>query len=810
MRVALLDMRAAWRHVWHRPAVASLAIGMLAIGIGATTAMFSVADGVLLRALPYRDPTQLVTIWQTYPHWRGMPVLDAIWNRIALSYSEYRAVAAVHGDFEGLGAAYWRPDARLTGAGTPLNVTVARGSASLLPLLGLEPALGRWFLPGEEGAGAPEIAVLPHGLWVDRFAARPDVVGATIDLDGRPFVIVGVLPAEFPFGSLSPFARPADRDAIWTPIGSWSGDLTEHSQNYEVVGRLRPTVTVEHARVDAARVVRGDRNPAQHDAVVLPRRDAERGDFGTPVAAVLLAALVLLAITCGNLAALLFGEGAAREAEIQTRVALGASPRRIVSQLLGESALLALVGAAAGIGLASGLTHLLVTLVPVELPHVGAIAVNARVLVAALLTAGLAALAFGLAPALSLARLGKRVPGTTRPVTAARSRWQAALIVAQVALSVVLLVAAGLLTRTLAVELETPPGFQTASLLVVPVNASSHGGSTSAAGSVQGFFDAAIARVGALPGVERVTTTSNVPIAGTGGEWAISPNPAVPLSAASPSAQHDDVLPGYLEMLGFRLLAGRTLTDADRAWTPLVAVVNEAMARTFWPAEPAVGRVFLAPNGGVRTVVGVVADIHERGLGRPSVPTFFESVRQVPTSRQALVIRTQLDPVTLAQSVNHAIWSIDPTLPVGAASTMTAIVSASLAPERYRVGLVSFFALVAGAMVAIGIAGVAARTIAADRRDLCVRIAIGATPERIVRGVVGRYLTLALLGLAVGLAACVPAGRLVTAYLVGVRTTDPATLAAAGALVALLAALAAWLPSRRIYHLNLSRELARS
>jgi putative ABC transport system permease protein len=804
----LADFQQALRYAARKRALAILTIGMLAVGIGATTAMFTVLDGVLWRDLPYRNPSRLVTVWQTFPHWRGNAALDTMWNRIALSYSEYRRVAALRDDFDDVAGAYWWQGVRWTGRGDPIEVSVARGGASLLPLLGIEPALGRWFLPGEEGPSAPPLAVLSHQLWVERFGSDPQALGATIDLEGRPFVVVGVLPAAFPFVSLSPFARPADRAAIWTPIGSWPSDLIEGSQNYEVIARLRPGVSLERARLDAARVIRGDRSPAQHDAVVTARQSAEIGDVSTPLLALLAAAIALLAITCGNLAALLLGEGVAREAEIRTRLAIGASPARIVRQLVAESTILALAGSLAGVAIAVGLSKALVALAPVELPHANQIGISVRVLVLSLLTACAAAVAFGLAPALSLARLG-RGGASSRTISRRRSRLQQVLITGQIALSGLLLLASGVLARTLFVETRTPPGFATNQLLVIPLNRSSRASSRDDAGATQRFYDDVMARLRALPGVDGVTATSNAPIAGSGGQWAISIDPAVKLSSTSPSVQHDEILPGFFERMGLRLLAGRSVTEDDRPGTPLVAVVNETMARQFWPTESAIGKVFLAPNGGVRTVVGIVADIRERGLARAPLATFYGTVRQVPTSHQFVLVRTHGDPLAMAEPARKAIWSVDAQLPVGQMSTMERIVHESLAPERYRATLVAFFAIAAAMMTAVGIAGVAMRAVASQLRELCIRMAIGATPHRVVRLVVVRYLRVALIGLAGAGALSAVALRLVTAYLVGVTARDPLTFTTVTALVLVMVGVAAWLPARRLHDASLARELAR-
>jgi len=800
------DLVFAARHLRRRLSVTVLAIAMIALGIGAVTAMFSVVDGVLLRALPYPAPGRIVTIWQTFPHWRGHPELGAQWNRISLSYQEYTRVAALDRAFERIGAAYWRHGLRLTAPGDPAEVAVARGSASLLPLLGIQPALGRWFLPGEEGASAPALAVIPYGMWQSRFGASTAAIGATVTVEDRPFEIVGVLPAEFPFTSLSPFATGADRQAIWTPLGAWSGDLVENSQNYEVVARLRPGVAMAAVEAEVASIVRGGRNPAQHDARVIPRQSAETAGVRSSLLLLFAAVAMLLAITCGNLAALLLGEAALREREIRTRLAIGASAGRIIRQVLTEHALLSTLGAAAALPLAAMLTRALLSLSPATLPRADFIIFDWRAAAFAVAAATLATLALGGAPALAMARTRLAASGADTRAVSARGRLQHALVAAQVALSTVLLVAAGLLVRTLLIEQQTHVGFDASRLLTLSINASAHSDRQDR-GKVQRFYEDLIGRVRAMPGVVSVTSTTNVPIAGFGGTWAVSPDPSVKLGVASPSAQHDEVLPGFFEVLGVPIVAGRSLNEADRAGAPLTAVINETMARQLWPREPALGKPFLAPNGGVRTVVGIAADIRERGLGRPTAPTFYESVRQVPQTRQTLLVRTAFDPNGLVPEIRRAIAAADPMLPIENIATMDDIIWTSMAPERYRVLLVGFFAATAVLMTVVGIAGVASRAVGARMRELCIRMAIGATAENVIGLVVVRYVRVAVIGVSAGAAAALATMRVVDAYLVGVTTRDPLTYGAVAASLATLAAGAGWLAARRLHRARIAAEI---
>jgi predicted permease len=801
------DLVFAVRYLWRRLSVTLIAVAMLALGIGAVTAMFTVVDGVLLRALPYPAPARVVTIWQTFPHWRGHPELDAQWNRIALSYQEYARVAALDRAFESVGAAYWRHGLRLTAPGDPAEVAVARGSASLLPLLGIRPALGRWFLPGEEGAGAPALAVIPYAMWQERFGGSIAAIGAAVTVEDRRFEIVGVLPAEFPLTSLSPFATDADRQAIWTPLGAWSGDLEEGSQNYEVVARLRPGVVVAAVEAEVAAIVRGQRNPAQHDARVIPRQSAETAGVRSSLLLLFAAVALLLAITCGNLAALLLGEAALREREIRTRLALGAGAGRIIRQVVTEHALLSTVGAAAALPLAAVLTRALLWLSPATLPRADFVVFDWRAAAFAAVAATLATLTLGAAPALALARTRLTASGADTRAVSGRNRLQHGLIAAQVALSTVLLIAAGLLVRTLLVEQQTQIGFDASRLLTVSINASAQSDRQDRS-KVQRFYEDLIARVRAIPGVVSVTSTTNVPISGFGGTWAVSPDPSVKLGVGSPSAQHDEVLPGFFEALGVPIVAGRSLNEGDRAGAPLVAVINETMARQLWPRESALGKPFLAPNGGVRTVVGIAADIRERGLARPTAPTLYESVRQVPQTRQTLLVRTASDPSVLVPEIRRAIAAADPRLPIEHIASMDEIIWASMAPERYRVLLVGFFAASAALMTVVGIAGVASRAVGARMRELCIRMAIGATTDDVIGLVVVRYVRLAVIGVSAGAAAAVVTMRVVEAYLVGVTTRDPLTYGAVAVSLAALAAVAGWLAARRLHHARIASEIA--
>ena len=464
---------------------------------------------------------------------------------------------------------------------------------------------------------------------------------------------------------------------------------------------------------------------------------------------------MLLVVSCANVAALLLGEAAGRENEVRLRLALGARPSRIVGQLVIETGVLSVAGAATGLPLALMLTRGLVMLAPFNLPRAGGIAPDWRALVLAIaLTAG-CALACGLAPAVSLLRSHPSArPGGQRTATPGRRIAQHALIGMQTALSVVLVIATGLLVRTLAIEQRVPIGFDADRLLTVSMTR-----------APQDFYDRLVEQARLLPGVLAVTTTSNLPIAGRGGQWSVGLEPDLTLSLSSPSAQHDEVLPNFFEMMRIPVRAGRALDASDTREIPTAAVVNETMARALWPRTSALGQRFRAPNGGIRTVVGIAADVREAGLARPAVPTFYDSIRQVPASSQALIIRTDGDPRALVPSIRRVIASINPSLPIGPIDTMDDIVRRSLAPERFRVLLGGFFAAAALGMTMVGLFGVALRAVTAQMREVCVRLALGASAGSVIGLVVRRHMRAGTAGLAAGVVLALFAARWLRAYL---------------------------------------------
>jgi putative ABC transport system permease protein len=793
----LHDLLFGIRHLRRRKALAAVAIAMMALGIGTTTAMFTVVHGVLWRQLPYAEPGRLVTIWQTFPHWRGQPVLDGQWDRIGLSFSEYRRVAALTHRFESVAAAYWRHPARLRSEPATVEISIARGSASLLPTLGVRPVLGRWFLPGEEGAGAPQIAVLSHTTWMTRFGGDASVLGRAIVMNDRPFSVVGVLPPDFSFVSLSPFVVPEFADAIWTPIGSWPGDLTEGSQNYEVIARVRADQPLRVVRDEVAQRLRGSRSAAQRDARLVPRLHAETGAARRPLLALFGAVVILLAIACGNLSILLLGDAMSRLPEVRTRLALGASRWRITRQLFAEASVLSAGAAALGSPLAWWLTRALVAAAPFDVPRGDSLAADWRALAVAAGLASASAIVCALAPALAIVRrsdLDQPQRGVTRT-----SGWlEHTLVAGQVALALVLVTGLGLMYRSARGEERVGLGFDPDRLLTATINS-----------APQPFYDALVERVRAMPGVEGVTTTSNTPIAGGGGLWSISLDTSQKLSAGSPTAQHDEVLPNFFEQMRIPVLAGRSLDTRDVAGAPLAAVVNESMARQMWPGVSAIGKQFLAPNGGPRVVVGICADVREAGPGRPVAPTFYESVMQVRASRQTLLIRTSGDPLALAPAIRRAVAEIDAAQPAGKIEAMRAIVARALAPGRYRALLAGFFAAASVVMTLIGTFGIAVRSVTMERRELCVRLALGASHARVIAFVTARFARLALAGISAGLAAALLTTPVLTAYLHGVSPADPLTLAVSSAVLLALVTIAAWLPATGLRRVRIAEHLSR-
>ena len=592
----LNDLRFALRTLRRRRGFTMLAIATIALGIGAATSIYSVVDGVLFRPLPFREPGRIVAIWQTFPKWRSEPLLASMWDHISLSIPELRDLRAQQSMFTDVGA--WSGSgAMLTSAEAPEQVRVTRASPSLLPVLGVQPTLGRDFLPGEDTPVGARVTMLSYESWQSRFAGDPRVLGKSVRFDDIPHTIIGVLPRGLTLG------RAGTPAPFWIPVGQDSNDFVHRdNHSYYTIGRLKPGVSRERAQPEVDRILRGDDQPSAKGARLVDWQSDQTRDARAPLIILFAAVGLLLLVACVNVATLMLGEAAGREHEMAARLALGATRGRIIRQLLTESVTLATSGAALGSLLAWWGTKALVALAPPGIPGLSAVRMDVRVLCFALLAAVSTGVLFGLAPALTLAsaRPGLMLRAGTGQSARGRGSLQRVLVAFELALSVVLLIGAGLLARSLDKVTAVDPGFRTDALLVVRP---SYPRSLALDSVARRAFHIRLAeRLAALPGVTAVTGSSNPPFAGGSSSTSIEvEGRPVPAGAQRPEVQYRSVMPNFFATLGIPVLAGRSLDARDGVGAPLVLVVSESMARRDFPMESAIGNAFNFSGRGARS-----------------------------------------------------------------------------------------------------------------------------------------------------------------------------------------------------------------
>jgi predicted permease len=620
------DTLFALRTLRRRPTFAAIAIATIALGIGAATAIYSVVDGVMFRPLPFREPGRLVAVWQTYPFWRKDPILGRSWDRISFSIPEFRDWRASQTSFSHVGIWAGRSGMSLGGTGTPEIVGVIRASSTLLDVLGTTPALGRMFTDGEDVVGGPPVLMVTWEAWQNRFQADPGIVGRVFRLDERPYTVVGVLPRGL---SLSRTSSPAGDAIFWSPVGQEASDANNRGNHgYQGLGRLAPGVTVAHATEEADRILRGTESPDRRGVFLREWQVDQTRDVRKPLFVLLGAVGLLLLIACVNVAVLLLGEASAREQEIAARIALGAGRGRIIGQLLTESVSLASVGAVAGTALAWAGTRLLVALAPPRIPGLASVGIDLRVLGFTLAAAAGTGILFGLAPALTLARSSPSevFRGASGQSGRGRGRLQRALVAAELALSLVLLVGASLLSRSLDRLTAVDPGFRADHLLAARITLprTRYADST----VIREVYRRAAERLAALPGITAVTGISNVPFGGGNSSTSIEieGRPVGPNERLHEMEQRT-ILPNYFEVLGIPLVAGRFFDANDRTGAPPVVIVSQMAARREFPDESPIGKR-VRFQGTWREIVGVVADTKYRQLSMDDQATIYAPLEQ--------------------------------------------------------------------------------------------------------------------------------------------------------------------------------------
>ncbi|AHG88119.1 permease [Gemmatirosa kalamazoonensis] len=795
VRTLLQDARFALRDLVRRPAFTAVVLATLALGVGANAAIFSVVNGVLLRPLPYPHAERVVAFGHEPPHWLAAPQ----------DFLDYRRELR---SFEKL-AAYTRREDTLTGEGDPERVRFVPATEDFFPLLGVAPLLGRTFLP-EEFQGDAEhpstVAVLSHALWKRRFGGDRSIIGKSIHVNGLPRTVVGVMPAHFDF--------PEARTDMWGPMPPPRPDSVNGRTNHFLfmVGRLRAGATIEQAMREATaldrRIMRDEPQHFDPAKPLLPHMEGVREQLVGPTRPYLLALLgavgFVLLIACANVGNLLLARGESRRKEMALRNALGASTRRLVTQLLTESLVLAVLGGVVGAAGAWGLTRLLRAAAPDGLPRVAAIGLDWRV---ALFTLGIVAatgLLIGLVPAWRLApdaaaTLKEGGRGTGPQTTSAGAR--RALVAAEVALAVVMLSGAGMLLRSLAHLRANDLGFVPQGVLTAKVSISRRDYDDARTAA---FFSRLIERLRAVPGVRAVGASGWLPVVDAGGLWGFQPEGGNYPDGRWPSAVPQQATPGYLAAIGLPLLAGRDFTTADAAGAPLVAIVSERFAKLAWPGQDAVGRRFqLSRESPLVTVVGVVGDIRSHGFDDTPEQTMYfphaqaaQSAYFVPRA-MAILLRTSGDPARLAPALRAAVRELEPTAPVSEIRTLNDVVATSVASRRFSTALLSAFAALALLLAGVGTYGVISYGVSQRAFELGLRMALGAERRTVLGLVLREGLRMCGAGLAAGLVGSVLVARAIRAMLVGVSPVDLPTLGGVCAVLLGVAVLASLVPARR-------------
>jgi putative ABC transport system permease protein len=798
------DVRYSLRQLKRNPGFTTVAVLTLALGIGANTAIFSVVNAVLLRPLPYRQPGQLVMVWEQLPALG----LDSFASPLA-NYFDYQSQNRVFEDIAAIENAHFD----LNAGDQPERIFGMRASANLFPLLGVAPTLGRAFTLDENKPGHANVALLSDSLWQRRFGADRSIIGKTISLDGNLFTVVGVMPRDFRFSVGLP-----ELPQVWLPV-AFQADPDRSIGRLQLMARLKPGVSLEQARTEM-KTIAGRleqqyhlyRGPHGEDAgytvAVFPLRQEITGDLHSILLVMLGAVGLVLVIACVNMANLLLARAATREKEFAVRAALGAGRARLARQLLTEGVTLALIGGGLGLLLAFRGLAPLVALSPYDTLRVLGVGIDGRVLGFTLVVSLLTGVLFTLAPALQGSRVdlssSLKQGAAVGAMIAFRSRFRQALVVAEVALSLVLLVGAGLLIRSFAALQSVKPGFQPEKVMTTRLSLPTTEYSDDS--KVSAFFGRLLERVAALPGVTSAGAISSLPIAGgasrdpfsiEGRSW----KEADPSTGTPQVASFEVISPGYFHTLQIPLLDGRDFSASDTHGALPVAIINATLARGFWPDESPLGKhiVLGASRPGVPwlTIVGVAGDVRNGGLETKPWPQIYVPQMQSPSPSMTLVIRTAIDAGGLASVVQREVMALDKNRPVYGTATLDQLLADTVAPRRYNMLLLGTLAALALGLAAIGIYGVTSFWVTRRTHEFGIRLALGADRHDVVAMVVGEGMILALVGVAIGLCGAWFLARIVASLLYGVRPVDPPTFLATALLQSGVAWLACYLPARR-------------
>jgi putative ABC transport system permease protein len=790
------DLSYGFRMLRKNPGFTVVAVLTLALGIGANTAMFSVVDSILLRALPYKDSERLVVVWEKPP--KGM--------RNSVSAANFLDWREQNNVFENL-VAISPSSFNLSGKDKPERLTGMSTSWDFFKLLGVQPALGRSFSASDDVAGAPRVAVISHALWQRKLASDPDIVGRSLTVDGSPCTIIGVMPREFQF-----FYSPE----IWMPLALDRAQIARDFHYLIPLGKLKSGVSLPQAQAEMDAIARNieQAHPKSNkgwgvfvelvqEAIVAGQRQIFWVLFG--------AVGFVLLIACVNVANLLLAKAAVRQSELAVRASLGAGRLRLVAQLLTESVLLAIFGGALGLLLAFWLVKILHALIPpARLAGFAEISIDWRVLVFTLALSIFTGLLFGLVPAWRVTRfnLNELLKEGWRGSTSSsrHARFQGLLVVGETALSLVLLVCAGLMIRSMMAMQDVDPGFRPDHVLTMRL--SMPDARYRGAQAVRMFYRQVLEQAGSIPGVKNTSISLTLPLQGSslGMPFQIASHPQVPVSEA-PGAPYKLVSHGYFATMGISLKKGRFFNERDNENGPPVSIVNETFVKQYLPEEEPLGQRIVVEEliTGKRElgppipweIVGVIKDVKFGGLNSSGVPVIYVPMLQSPWPGGVLGLRTAVEPMSVAKTVQGMLAKLDPDMPVTGIQTMEQVVIDSMTQARVQIWFFGSFAAVALALASLGIYGVMSYTVAQGTHDIGLRIALGASEGKVLKLVLGKGMMLTGFGLLVGIGGSLALTRLISSMLFGIKPTDLWTYAAVSLLLAIVALIAGYIPARR-------------
>ena len=799
MQNLLQDLRYGLRTLLKHRSFTFIAVFTLALGIGANTAMFSVVNAVLLRPLPYNDPARLVTIWEESPD-RGM-------YQMPVSFANLRDWVDQNQTFEQI-SAYTFTNLNLTGAGEPARLLTIRSSANLFSLVGATPFLGRAFLPGEDNEGAARVVILGHTLWRSRFNSDPGIVGKSLTLNNQNYTVVGVMPASFQFPVGFGYMGKVVNDPIelYVPLAPTAGESRRGNYSFFAIGRLKSGISIDHARAEMTAIERRleQQYPEGNTGIgisLVPTQEQTVKEI-RPALLVLLGAVVfMLLIACANIANLLLARAAARKKEIAIRTALGSNRLRILRLLLTESLMLSLAGGCLGLLLAYWGTDILLALAPDNIPRLNEVGVDARVFGFTLAISLITGLLFGLVPAIHAVKPnlneGLKEGSKGSMGSAAGKRTRNILVAVEVALSLVLLIGAGLMIKSFVRLQQTNLGFNPDQVLTVNLTLSKSRYPEDRQQAA--FFQQALERIQSLTGVQSAGATTALPLtlSLSGSDFRIEGRPE-PEAGKEMIINASSVSPSYFSTLGISLMKGRDFSDRDNSDAPLAAIINNDLARIYFPGEdPIAKRITFDDGESWISIVGMVADTKRVGLDTSTKPEVYFPYLQVPSPSMTLVVRTATEPLSLVGAVKNQIQMVDKDLPLGESKTMQQVLSESKSGRRFNLVLLTVFATVALILAMVGIYGVMSYAVTQRTHEIGIRVAIGAQSRDVFRMVVGEGMILAMIGIGFGLVGAFALTRLMTTMLFGVEPTDPATFITIAALLIGVTLVACYIPGRK-------------